>query len=169
MKVWRPLIFGMIFLVLVLVPALADDIQQGLDGRGEVRVVSDRMVAETLSNKVVFSGNVKATQNDVVIYAQKLTLFYVRGEKGTTKGIDRAEIEGNVRIIQQDRMATADKGLFLNRERRIVLSGQAEVHQGGNVVKGDEIIYLLEENRSIVKSAPDSRVKAVIRPKGEAP
>jgi lipopolysaccharide export system protein LptA len=132
----------------------------------EIRVVADRMEADSLGNKIIFLGNVKAKQKDVLIYAQKLTLYYSRGEDQSEKGIDRVELEGDVRIIQEDRIATAEKGLFLNLERKIILSGLAEVHQAGNIVKGDEIVYFIDEQRSVVSSDPGSRVNAVIKQKG---
>lgn len=167
MKLCFSLIVWLFVSVLVVLPIVAEELVGTLDGQSEVQVIADRMEAETLNNKVIFYGNVKATQNDVVIYAQKLTLFYIRGEEGKANGIERAEIEGDVRIIQAERMATAEKGLFLNLERKIVLSGLAEVHQADNVVKGDEIIYFLDEQRSVVKSSSTSRVNAVIKPKGD--
>lgn len=163
MKLWRYIVVSLALNCLFAGPLFAD----GFATLEEVRVVADRMEADSLSNKVSFSGNVKAKQNDVVIYAQKLTLFYSRGDAQNEKGIERAELEGDVRIIQQERMATAEKGLFLNLERKIIMSGEAEVHQGGNVVKGDEIVYFIDEERSIVTSDPDSRVNAVINPKGD--
>ena len=167
MKPWHYIFALMLIFEFFAVQSVADDLAEELDGMAEVRVVADRMEAETANNKVIFSGNVKASQNDVVIYAQKMTIFYLRGEEGKANGIERAEIEGDVRIIQTERMATAEKGLFLNKERQIILSGQAEVHQADNVVKGDEIIYFLDEERSVVKGTPETRVKAVIKPKGE--
>lgn len=167
MKLWRYIVVWMLFIGLINVQAVADDLVGKLDGQSEVRIVADRMEAETLNNKVIFIGNVKASQNDVVIYAQKMTIFYLRGEEGKTNGIERAEIEGDVRIVQTERMATAEKGLFLNQERQIILSGNAEVHQDDNVIKGDEIIYFLDEERSVVKGTSGSRVKAVLKPKGE--
>ena len=167
MKPWHYIFALMLIFEFFAVQSVADDLAEELDGMAEVRVVADRMEAETANNKVIFSGNVKASQNDVVIYAQKMTIFYLRGEEGKANGIERAEIEGDVRIIQTERMATAEKGLFLNKERQIILSGQAEVHQADNVVKGDEIIYFLDEERSVVKGTSETRVKAVIKPKGE--
>jgi lipopolysaccharide export system protein LptA len=163
MKMWRYILVGLTFFGLFTGHSFAD----GFATLEEVRVVADRMEADALSNKVSFFGNVKAKQKDVVIYAQKLTLFYSRGDEQNEKGIERAELEGDVRIIQQERMATADKALFLNLERKIIMSGQAEIHQAGNVVKGDEIVYYIDEERSIVTSDPDSRVNAVINPKGD--
>ena len=167
MKPWHYIIAGLLFFELLAIQALADDLTEKIDRQAEVRVVADRMEAESNNNKVVFLGNVRASQNDVVIYAQKVTIFYLRGEEGKANGIERAEIEGDVRIVQTERMATAEKALFLNQERQIILSGQAEVHQADNVVKGDEIIYFLDEERSVVKGTSESRVKAVIKPKGE--
>lgn len=167
MKSWHYIFAGMLVFGLFADQSAAEDVVGKIDAQAEVRVVADRMEAETLNNKVIFIGNVRASQNDVVIYAQKMTLFYLRGEEGKANGIERAEIEGDVRIIQSERMATAEKGLFLNKERQIILSGRAEVHQADNVVKGDEIIYFLDEERSVVKSTSDTRVNAVIKPKGE--
>ncbi len=162
MRLVLTIVFGLFFSVMYVGSPFA----AGLDSLEEVRVVADRMEAESLSNKVTFSGNVKAKQNDIVIYTENLTFFYSRGDNKKEKGVERAELEGDVRIIQQDRMATADSALFLNLERKIVLTGQAEVHQAGNVVKGDEIVYFIDEERSIVNSDTDSRVNAVIQSKG---
>ena len=167
MKPWHYIVAGLLFFELLTIQALADDLTGKIDRQAEVRVVADRMEADSNNNKVVFLGNVRASQNDVVIYAQKVTIFYLRGEEGKANGIERAEIEGDVRIVQTERMATAEKALFLNQERQIILSGHAEVHQADNVVKGDEIIYFLDEERSVVKGTSESRVKAVIKPKGE--
>ncbi|MBE0500243.1 MAG: lipopolysaccharide transport periplasmic protein LptA [Desulfuromonadales bacterium] len=163
MKSERPIFFWLFFICLFAGSALAAD-PRSLD---EIRVVADRMEAEAVGNKATFSGDVKASQKDIVIYAQSLTLFYSRGDDQKEQGIDRVELEGEVRILQKDRIATADKGLYLNLERKIILSGHAQVHQAGNIVKGDEIVYFIDEERSIVSSDPDSRVNVLIKPKGE--
>jgi lipopolysaccharide export system protein LptA len=127
----------------------------------QIRVSSDRLEADEKSRSVTFYGNVKTRKANMVIYADKMTLHYSAGE---TEEVDRVEIDGRLRIVQDDRIATADHGLFQNSEGRILLSGNAEVHQGGNSIVGDEIEYYLDEARSVVKSQPDSRVNAVFSP-----
>ncbi len=127
----------------------------------QIRVSSDRLEADEKSRSVTFYGNVQTRKANMVIYADKMTLHYSAGE---TEEVDRVEIDGRLRIVQDDRIATADHGLFQNREGRILLSGNAEVHQGGNSIVGDEIEYYLDEARSVVKSQPDSRVNAVFSP-----
>ena len=126
-----------------------------------IKVSAERLEADDASRSVVFTGKVQARQAGMVVYADKMTLYYSADE---AKEVDRVEIDGKLRIVQDDRIATADRGIFLNRQGQVLLSGHAEVHQAGNSVVGDEIIYYLNESRSVVKSQPDSRVNAVFHP-----
>ena len=137
---------------------------ENAENDSQIKISSDRLEAEEKKQTVTFYGSVQARKADMVIYADKMTLFYSSGEG---EKIDRIEIDGRMRIVQDDRVATADQGVFRNREGRILLSGNAEVHQGGNSIVGDEIIYYLNESRSEVKSQPNSRVNAVFSPGGK--
>ncbi len=69
-----------------------------------------------------------------------------------------------MRIVQGERVATGEKGVYLNREDRIILTGSPKVHQGKDIVTGDEIIVFLNENKSIVKGSEGSRVRATFHP-----
>jgi len=133
--------------------------------REPIEVSADRLEADLLKNQVVFSGRVTARQGDVAIHAETMTVVYITGDKGD---VERAEFSGDVRIVQNDRIATADRGVFHNREGQVVLSGHAEVHEMGSSVAGDEIVYYLNEARSVISSQTDSRVNAVFRPQGGA-
>lgn len=161
----RLLTFSLLLLPLVSLPVSA-----GADAaphlREPIQVSADRLEADLLNNQVVFSGRVTARQGDVAIHARTMTVVYVTGAKGD---VERAEFDGDVRIVQNDRVATADRGVFLNREGQVTLSGHAEVHESGSSVAGDEIVYYLNEARSVISSQTDSRVNAVFRPQGGAP
>jgi len=152
----------LLYLLLAPVVAYADAVVPSRL-REPIRVSADRLEADLLKNRVVFSGQVTARQGDVAIHARSMTVIYVTGDKGD---VERAEFDGDVRIVQNDRVATAERGLFLNREGQVVLSGHAEVHEAGSSVVGDEIVYYLNEARSVISSEPDTRVKAVFRPQG---
>lgn len=130
--------------------------------REPIQVSADRLEADLLQNRVVFSGKVTARQGDVAIHARSMTVVYVTGDKGD---VERAEFDGDVRIVQNERVATADRGLFLNREGQVILSGHAEVRESGSSVSGDEIVYYLNESRSVISGEEDSRVNAVFRPR----
>jgi len=141
----------------------AEPLSGSLRADGPVSVTSDRLEADDKLRQVRFVGNVVARQGDVVIYAGEVVLIYP--ESG--RDIERIEASGAVRIVQGNRVATGDKASFYNKERKIVLTGSPRVYQGDDFLEGDEIIVLLDEQKSIVKSDQGSRVNAVFHPKGE--
>ena len=81
--------------------------------------------------------------------------------------ISRAELFGNVSIIQGERRAQADHGIYDARNSRIELDGNPKVFQGSDTVSGKSITYYLDQEKSEVTSGADIRVEAVIYPKGK--
>jgi len=159
------LTLSLLLLIIISAPIFAGaEVSSHL--REPIQVSADRLEADLLKNLVVFSGRVTARQGDVAIHARTMTVVYVTGDKGD---VERAEFDGDVRIVQNDRVATADRGVFLNLDGQVVLSGHAEVHESGSSVAGDEIVYYLNEARSVISSQSDSRVNAVFRPQGGTP
>lgn len=127
-----------------------------------INITSDSMEAETKANKVVFKGNVVAKQQDVTITSNELMATY--GDNG--KELKDVLATGNVRITQQDKIAVAERALFLNAERKIILTGNPKVWQGKDIITGEKIIYFLDEDRTIVEGGQE-RVRATIHPKKE--
>ncbi len=160
----RWLVAGMVLLALWSGgKSFAEALPKTLRADAPVSVTSERLEADDKLHQVRFIGNVVARQGDVVIYAGELVLIYP--ESG--RDIDRIEASGSVRIVQGNRVATGEKASFFNKERKIVLTGSPRVYQGDDFLEGDEIIVLLDEQKSIVKSDHGSRVNAVFHPKGE--
>lgn len=157
------------FLLLGMLPGLlfaadSDNSVAALSADEPIKVTASRLVADTRLSAVTFYGDVQARQGEVVIYGDKLVIHYTEGEE---REIDRAVFEGGVRIVQENRVATADKGIFYSRENRVLLTGNAVIHQDGNSVAGDEIEYRLDEEQSEVRSSDGSRVNAIFHPRGE--
>jgi lipopolysaccharide export system protein LptA len=72
--------------------------------------------------------------------------------------------EGNVHIVQADRVATGAKSVFNSNAQTITLTGSpAMVKQGNNEVTGPRIIFFIEEDRATVDGG-NERVKATIFP-----
>ncbi len=144
-------------------PALAqtgaDKFQRDLP----VDVAADRLEVEDVTGRVNFIGRVVATQGDLTIYSNRMTLFL----HPESRDVERVEAVGNVRIVQGERVATGDRGVFFRHEARIVLTGAPRVHQGDDFISGEEIIVFLEEERSVVRGSGDERVRAVFHPKGD--
>jgi len=146
-------------------PAAGEAPLAAYDSSLPINVSADRLDADDLARQVRFVGNVVARQGEVVIYADRLTLFYA----GENREIERVEADGDVRIVQGERVATGQKGTLYRAEGRVVLTGSARVHQGEDFVEGDEIIVLLNEEKSIVQGREGGRVNAVFHPKEERP
>jgi lipopolysaccharide export system protein LptA len=159
------LAFCLLLLVVGFTSAAGKPPIGGYDSSQPINVTADRLEADDAARKVKFVGNVTARQGEVVIYAAALTVFQGEGRQE----VDRIEADGDVRIVQGDRVATGDKGIFYRAEGRVVLTGNARVHQGENFVEGDVITVLLGEEKSIVQGREGSRVNAVFFPKEEQP
>jgi lipopolysaccharide export system protein LptA len=133
------------------------------DNRGPVEVTSDRLEVDDLAQTLVFIGNAVATQDDVTIHGDRLTVKYT----GEEREIEEIVAEGAVRILQGTRVALGERAVLYHLEERIVLTGSPEVRDGDNFVKGQEITVYLNDKRSVVTGGSDGRVNAVFTPKAE--
>jgi lipopolysaccharide export system protein LptA len=129
-----------------------------------VTVDADKMERFGKEGLVVFTGNVVARQNNSVQYAERMEVYLDEaGDK-----ILRTVSTGAVRIITRDcRTGTARRAEYYDMEQRVVLIGDARVWQEDNVVSGDTITIFLAQDRSVVQSGKQERVKAVFYPKDE--
>lgn len=151
----------LVSLVLLLSAGTARCADSGVSGEAQgLEITSASMEADGSMRQVVFVGDVVARQDGLLIRAAKLTVSYE--EPGNR--ISRVEAIGDVQVEKDGRVATGDRGLYEVGKGSILLSGSARVQQGDNSVEGDEIVYFLEENRSIVRSKTGSRVRAVLTP-----
>ncbi|RLB68473.1 MAG: lipopolysaccharide transport periplasmic protein LptA [Deltaproteobacteria bacterium] len=132
--------------------------------RGPVEVSSDQLEVNDQAQTLVFSGNAVATQDDITIHGDRLTVKYT----GEERDIEQIIVEGSVRIIQGTRIATGEKAILYQAEERIVLTGSPRVSDGDDFVQGQEITIFLNDRRSVVTGGAGGRVKAVFTPKGEA-
>jgi lipopolysaccharide export system protein LptA len=131
--------------------------------REPVEISADRLEADDLAKTLVFIGNAVAKQGEVTISGDRLTIHYLP-EGGD---VERIVAEGNVRIVQGERLATGQRGEYFRAEERAVLTGTPRVSEGANSVQGHEITLFIRENRSVVKGGADGRVNAVFQPQGE--
>lgn len=114
-----------------------------------IRLKSDTLEWDYNGNVVTFKGNVIATQEDVTLYSDRLVMYY----EGSTNEVNRIVAEGAVRIVQLDRRATAERAVFYNPEKKIVLTGRPVVTQGNNRVIGEVITILMDRNWVEVEKA----------------
>lgn len=125
-----------------------------------IDIISDTVEANQKQNMVTFIGNVVAKQGDTTLYANNLIIIY----DGETKKMKEVIAMGNVKIVQLERRATSQKATFYQNENRAILEGDVVVREGENVIRGERVIYYLDEERSIVESGKGGRVTTHITP-----
>jgi lipopolysaccharide export system protein LptA len=117
--------------------------------RDPIDIKSDRLEAFNKERKIVFIGNVQARQRDTLIFADRLTTFYDKDGKE----VERILAVGNVRITQDEKVATGREAVFDNRRRKIVMTGDPHLWQGRDELRGEVITVFIDEDRVIVDRA----------------
>ncbi len=136
-------------------------------------IKSKTLEADDKKKQVTFEGDVEAKRDDFTVLCQKLVVFYENaGEQKETEkvsaSIDKIVATGAVKIIRAEGgVATGQKAVFYQKDEKLVLTGKPVVKQGEDFVEGDVITLFLKEDRSIVESDKDKKVRAVIFPKQE--
>src|SRR5262245_66134548 len=129
-----------------------------LDSGKPIFITSDRMEADRKKSIITYSGRVVAVQGDMTMNSANLSASYSEDMKKVKEII----AEGNVQIVQGDRMATGAKSVFNGDAQTITLTGSpAVVKQGNNEVSGSRIVYYIEEDRAVAEGG-SGRVKAAI-------
>jgi lipopolysaccharide export system protein LptA len=81
-----------------------------------------------------------------------------------TKKLKEIMAVGNVRIVQLERRATSQKASFEQDAAKVTLEGEAVLREGENVIRGERIIYYVDEQRSVVEGGKGGRVTTTINP-----
>lgn len=140
--------------------------------KSPINIEADRMVSLEQKNTVLFSGNVLATQAEVRIRTNEMTVYYSQATKGKGQEVKKLLCVGNVEVTKGDWLGTGDKMDYLAQERKVILTGNAKAWQGKDQVTGETIVYYLDKGRSEVLPSKASatsgkkggRVKATIIP-----
>ena len=158
---------GRWFLIVILgifcwcVPStFAGEVAPEFDQSQPIEITSQQLEVLQQQRQSIFTGDVVVKQGEMTLSADKLIVVLKKDQDL----VERLEAVGAVKVIQLDRIATAEKAVFYQLEEKLVLSGSAEVVQGQNKISGDEITLYMKENRSLIKSSESGRVRAVIVP-----
>jgi lipopolysaccharide export system protein LptA len=116
-----------------------------------ISINSDELevVSEAGGRRLVFSRNVEVLQGDVTLNADRLEAVYPQGASQP----DHLRATGDVRVHQGDRRARCDEATYARSAQTIVCRGRAEVTQGCDRVRGQEIEFDLARERVRVSGA----------------
>jgi len=132
--------------------------QQGSQDNLPIHITSDQMIANQKEGKISFLGNVITRRGDLIINSDKLEI-YNRGE-----GNRVIIASGHVKMNQGNRAAEAEIIEFYEAEQKIVLKGNPVIQEEGRIIKGSEMTFYIQENRSLVKGEGGRRVNVTLYP-----
>jgi len=162
---------------------------EGQEKETPLHITSARMEADQDQHLIIFTGQVKAVHGDSTLYCDQLLVYYKPTEpsqegpkkKGappeksaappekqetsplTEMGgekIDRIVAKGHVRLVQEDKLAVGEEGIYYRDKEMVELRGNPQVWRGENNLKGDKIYYYLKTKRVLVEGSPRQRVEA---------
>jgi lipopolysaccharide export system protein LptA len=137
-----------------------------------IRITADAVESDHSMQWLEFRGNVTATQEDVVITADGIKVFYKSGRdaSGVTTAIEKIVSQGNVKIVfdHEKKTAVAEKAVYTADPKVLVLSGGGPtVWSGKNVIRGEKITLFLAEDRTVVEGGENTQVDATFFVEGE--
>jgi lipopolysaccharide export system protein LptA len=188
-------------ILLALCPGAAAGAVQGAPPPGKpgeefpLHIIANKLEADQNAGIAIFTGNVKATYGESILYADQLKVYFIpkqagakaNGPKGAAAAaapgaaagqagggspldelggdqIDHIVAVGNVRYVQEDRVATGQEATYYKNKNEIVLVGNPQVWQKENNLKGERIIFNLADNTMLAESSPQKRVEANLYP-----
>ena len=150
--------------------ALPDDWQK------EMTILSDSAEIDRRAGTVVYEGNVILTQGTLKIEADRLMILRNGDtlEKAVAEG-DRARYQQQIEVGKPLTTALGNRIDYYTSERRIIITGDAELEQEGNIFSGERITYdmateTVRADGTTDESSTDStdedsgRIKVVIQP-----
>lgn len=154
-----------------------------------VNIESDSLIYDTKAGAAVFSGNVKVTQDDMAISAEKMNVY--SDEKSTKKTKDtgavntnfkRIEAFGNVSFSGKNISGKSQEAIYEIFGEVLTLKGSVYLNQNGNELYGEKFVYNMKTGKydvystkneigtttqslnSEIKDAPKGRVRLVLTP-----
>jgi lipopolysaccharide export system protein LptA len=164
--------------------------KQKTEGEFPLHITAAKLEADQKEGIIIFTGNVKAVYGDSTLYSDQLRVYFQTSPKGAPapgqtappakeektssplgdlggEKITHIVAQGQVRMVQEDRVATGQEGIFYKDKEEVVLTGNPQLWRGENTLKGEKIIFYLKTNRVLVESSPQRRVEAHLYPSNQ--
>jgi lipopolysaccharide export system protein LptA len=109
--------------------------------------------------QIRFEGQVEVVRSDVVLRSQRLEALYPDGARQP----DRLVATGEVALTQGEREARCNRAVYHRGTRRVECSGQAELKDGDDHVRGEMIAFDLDAETVVVTGG----TRLFFRPDGE--
>ena len=165
------LIFVCFWLDAFAAAALTSDTPVKKDNNKKIRITANKLIALIDAGEIEYIGNVRATQANTVVTADRLKIIYTpSGTAGQTQAprpesIEKIIAQGHVKIVHENIFAETDIAEYSMKSAILVLTGErSNVTQGGRSISGTKFTLYRLAGEITVESNGKNRVKAVFEP-----
>ena len=127
---------------------------KGHNTNAPVDVTSDRIEVQERADRAVFTGNVHATQADLTLDTQRLTVAYSTGQGNNNVQINRLDAAGGVVVRDPSETAKGDLGVYDLDRKLITLIGNVQLTRDNNQVNGARLVIDLNSGRAVIDGGP---------------
>lgn len=126
--------------------------EQKKGAREPVTITSRIMTADNKANIAIFEGSVKAVKGDIILYADKMTVYYQDEKAGSS--IRKIDAEGKIKLIRGDRVLTSSFAqYFSGTEENAIFTGEPKATDGESVITGSKMTYFFKNDRYVVENS----------------
>ncbi len=135
----------------------------------KIKITSENgLKINQLDKTITAIDDVIVYQKEYTITANKMTLFYMDGQKGKGKGKGKDKIKeivavGHVVASNGTQKMTGDTGVYNPKTGIIKMTGHVVMHQGDNQAKGDTATFNLNTGKSSLNAIQTGDKPARIR------
>jgi lipopolysaccharide export system protein LptA len=133
---------------------------KGIDS--PVHISASSFSGSRKENVFRYTGGVVAVYKEATLTASIISI-YLSGDMGKIKTI---EADGAVRLVQNDIKGSAGKMVLDYDKKLLTLTKNPVIWRGEDMVKGDKILYYIDEKKSVALGGTD-RAHLTIYPKEE--
>ena len=156
----RLLLSSLLLIASSLALALPDDANQ------PISIVADSAIKDDKLGLTIYEGNVSITQGSLNILADKVTVFIVAEQVSKMVAIGKpASFKQQPNVDAEDVIAKADTIDYFILDKKITLTENALLNQGGSTLTGKIINYDLDD----AKAKAEGGVQVVMQPVKAAP
>jgi len=130
---------------------------KGHNTNAPVDVSAQRIEVQDRADRAVFVGDVHATQADLTLDTDRLTVAYsskAGGGSGNGVQIHRLDAAGGVVVHSPSETAKGDFGIYDIDRRLITVLGNVQLSQGSNQVNGSRLVIDLDSGRAVIDGGP---------------
>lgn len=120
------------------------------DSNADIDVASVHAELLDRENKLLLTGDVKITQAEMVLNAERVVLTYTGEIQSGSPELSRLDASGGVRVTRPDQTASSQYAVYDLNRHVITMIGGVTLTQGPNVVRGSRLSINLDSGRATI-------------------